>query len=75
MSLYAGNQTEDDVLKAMENDFASQSMECQGDFYLGAWRLVHGDAGGAKSLLQKAVKACHAGNVEGRMAAFELKNL
>ncbi len=73
MSLYAGDKTEDDVLNAMENDFASQSTECQGNFYLGAWRMVHGDAGGAKPLLQKAINACPAGNVEWRMAAFELK--
>ena len=75
MSLYSGDKTEDDVLKAMESDFASQSTECQGNFYLGAWRLVHGDAGGAKLLLQKAMNACPAGNTEWRMAAFELKKL
>jgi tetratricopeptide (TPR) repeat protein len=73
MSLYAGSKTEDDVLSAMENDFPSQSTECQGNFYLGAWRLVHNDAAGAKPLLQKAIDACPVGNTEWRMATFELK--
>jgi tetratricopeptide (TPR) repeat protein len=75
MSLYAGDKTESDVLNAMESDFASRNTECQGNFYLGAWRLVHGDAAGAKPLLQKAVDVCEKGNVEERMAVFELKKL
>jgi tetratricopeptide (TPR) repeat protein len=75
MSLYAGSKSEADVLSAMEGDFASQEAECQGNFYLGAWRLVHGNAGGAKELLQKAVNACPAGDIEWRMANFELKKL
>jgi tetratricopeptide (TPR) repeat protein len=75
MSFYAGSKSEGDVLKAMEDDFASQNTECQGNFYLGEWRLVHSDAGGAKSLLQKAVNACPVQYIEWRMASFELKKL
>jgi hypothetical protein len=75
MSFYAGSKSEADVLKAMEGDFASRSTECQGNLYLGEWRLVHGDAGGAKPFLQKAVNACQAGNIEWRMANFELKKI
>jgi tetratricopeptide (TPR) repeat protein len=75
MSFYAGSNTEGDVLEAMDGEFASQGTECQGNFYLGAWRLVHGDGTGAKLLLQKAINACPAGNIEWRMATFELKKL
>jgi lipoprotein NlpI len=75
MSFYAGDKSEEDVLKAMEDGYAPQIMECQGNFYLGEWRLVHGDAAGAKLLLQKAVNACLAGSMEWRTAKFELKRL
>jgi hypothetical protein len=75
MSFFAGSKSEADVLKAMQEDFASRYTECQGNFFLGEWHLVHGDAGGAKPLLQKAVNACPAGDMERRMAGFELKKL
>lgn len=75
MSFYAGKKSEEDVLKSMKDDYASQSTECEGNFYLGEWHLVHGDAAGAKLLLQKTVNACSAENIEWRMAGFELKKL
>ena len=75
MSFYAGSKKEDDVLESMEDYYASQVTECQGNFYLGEWRLVHGDAGGAKPLFQKALSACQVNNTEWRMSSFELKKL
>jgi tetratricopeptide (TPR) repeat protein len=75
MSFYAGSSSEADVLKAMEGDFASKRTECEGNFYLGEWHLAHGDAGGAKPLLQKARTACTSGDMEWRVAGFELKKL
>jgi lipoprotein NlpI len=75
MSFYAGSKKEDDVLKTMAENYASQDTECQGNFFLGEWRLVHGDIGGAKALFQKALNACPMDYPEWRMASFEMKKL
>jgi lipoprotein NlpI len=72
---YAGQRSEQDVFSALEDYYASKTAECQANFYLGELRMAHGDAAGAKTLLQKAVNVCQAGGMEWRMAKFEMKKL
>lgn len=75
MSFYAGSKTEADVTQGMDGDFASKDAECRGNLFLGEWHLAHGDAGGAKILLDKARNACPAGDIEWQVAGFETKKL
>jgi lipoprotein NlpI len=75
MSFYFGNQSEDDVLNAVNGKSESEASVCEANFYLAEWHLVHGDSAGAKSMMQKAAEDCPRNYIEWRMAKFELKNL
>jgi hypothetical protein len=51
------------------------SQNCEAFFYSAEWRLIHGDAAGAKPMLQKAVSQCPKDKIEPLMARYELVKL
>lgn len=75
MSFYFGDQSEDDVVKAVTGKSESEASVCEANFYRAEWHLVHGDPAGAKPMMQRAADDCPRNYIEWRMAKFELKNL
>jgi lipoprotein NlpI len=66
---------EDVYAKAARGDGqAPAEQKCEADFYLGEWRIAHGDAGG-KSLIQQAENECPHNFIEYFAAGIELKRL
>jgi lipoprotein NlpI len=74
---YGGQLTADQVLAAAnDTDAAKQQRQlCEASFYLGEWKLVHGQASEATEDLNKAQSTCSPANAEYSAAVEELKNL
>jgi tetratricopeptide (TPR) repeat protein len=74
-ALYAGQIDADAVLKAQRESPAAGAEACDANFYVGQWRLVHGEIVAGKPLMQKAAEVCDGTSLEKSMAFFEVKKL
>lgn len=74
-ALYAGQMDEDAILRSQKNSRTMAGEACDAYFYIGEWRLAHGDIPAGKSMLQKAAEACENSSNEKALALFEIKNL
>ena len=64
---------EADIRKAVAKDTNQiHPRQCEADFYMGEWRLAHGDIAVAKTLLQKAAEECPVQFIERMAAKVEL---
>jgi len=73
---YAGKMDEQSVLKAaQENTFAPAGNVCEANFYMGQWRLAHGDMSAGIPLLERAARICSNGSTEKFMTQIEMRKL
>jgi lipoprotein NlpI len=75
VDFYLGTATEQDVFDAVGEAAAQTGRACEANFYVAEWRELHGDAAGARPLLQKAAQDCPSEYEEKRMSTLELKKL
>lgn len=76
-ALYAGKIKPEDIAAAAARGDASAfaARNCEADFYLGEWWLMHGDAASARPLLQRAFDTCPHNYVEYENARVELDRM
>jgi len=77
VTFFQGHGSEGAVFFASEaqtNETARRGQVCEANFYLGEWRIFHGDRTGAKILFQKAAEDCPRNFIEWPAALAELKN-
>jgi len=76
LDYFAGKLKSEQVYaKALKGDDPLPAQQkCEADFYLGEWRIGHGDAAG-KSLIQQAQNECPHNFIEYFAAGLELKRL
>jgi tetratricopeptide (TPR) repeat protein len=77
IDFFRGKTAEAKVYRAAQADDATKANErkCEADFYIGEGRLIHGDAAGAKPLLQLAADDCPKQFIEYTAARTELDRL
>jgi lipoprotein NlpI len=75
ISFYGGGMDEAAVLTAVQKDGENEGQLCEANFYIAEWRKLHGDATGAKPLMEKAENDCPINYIERHMAKFELRKL
>jgi lipoprotein NlpI len=75
LRFYAGQLTADQVLAAVGDITAQPDRLCEVGFYLGEWKLNHGQAQEAAAYLEKAQSNCPHSYSEYLTAVRELKNL
>jgi tetratricopeptide (TPR) repeat protein len=77
IDFFQGRSTEDAVnIAAAKGDAkTARGQVCEANFYLGEWRLLHGDRPGAKPLFQKSASNCPRDFVEWPWALAELSNV
>lgn len=71
VDLYLGNLSPEEAAAAASND----DERCEADFYIGVWKLLHGDQETAYPALQQARETCPHSFVEYEYAALELSRL
>ncbi len=75
LRFYAGQITADQVLAADNDAAGQQGHPCAAEFYLGEWKLAHGQTSEAIQDLEKAQSNCESSDNAHTGAVEELKNL
>jgi rhomboid protease GluP len=71
IELLLGSRTAEATLAAA----ITPAQQCEAQFYVGEWKLLHGDKAGAAAAWQVAMDSCPRGFVERKGARAELKRL
>jgi lipoprotein NlpI len=75
LDFFRGRADTDEVYRKAADDAAAAEQKCEADFYIAEWRLTHGDAPAAKSLLQQAVNECPHDFIEYGAALTDLRRV
>jgi lipoprotein NlpI len=71
LELMLGSRTVDATLAVA----ATPAQQCEAQFYVGEWKLLRGDKGGAVAAWQAAVDRCPKGFIEYKGSRAELRRL
>lgn len=75
LAFFEGEHDEAFVQDALKQDGVTEGMNCEANFYLSEWHILHGDRQGARPLMEKASIDCPKSFLEYRMAQFEMEKL
>ena len=77
IQFYLGKLSETEVRRAAlsPDSWTERGQRCEADFYIGEWRLLHGDRSAARQLFERALAECPIYFIEYEILPVELKRL
>jgi lipoprotein NlpI len=75
VALFLGQTDEEAVLRIAQDSKAADAQTCDAEFFIGEWRLAHGDREGASALLKKMTDDCRNDATQLHVAQLDLAKL